>query len=98
MVDAIERQEQMRTLEKRYRNFDRAWKMPTTWLNGKNWEDEVNLNEEDWKNESLQRTGKPHIESLVERSRRERAERKIHAQPNPYIDDEAVPIGIEQPR
>jgi DNA-binding MarR family transcriptional regulator len=52
MLEAVSNQATERILAKRYGEWRPEWKHLSTWLNGKNWEDEINLNEEDWKNDS----------------------------------------------
>lgn len=43
ILDALELQKKEREIKEQNREFVPAWKLPATWLNGKCWQDEVNL-------------------------------------------------------
>lgn len=63
MFSAIANQIREREVKARCGMWQADWKHLSTWLNGKNWTDEVNLSEEYWKNESAKRNGKTNFNS-----------------------------------
>lgn len=59
IVAAIENQVAEHKLKTRYGIWCPEWKHFVTWLNQRCWENEVNLNEEHWKNEAARSNKKP---------------------------------------
>ena len=68
ILDAINNQHSERLMAKRYGVWHADWKHFATWLNGKNWNDQVILDEEYWRNEAGIRNSKQNQNAGYSRS------------------------------